>query len=144
MSLQSGLSILALVISIITTIWIVAFKWAGLTQKLNTIEQNGCPTLQDIKTSVTKLELQMKPFWNIVETTIAQSLHHPDTPVQDSLGIRLSDNLSLKDLVMYENYLRQSINSCLADGGDKSKLTATALVLSRVLTKIELKQRGLE
>ena len=135
MTLLNILAIIASGISILSTIWLVAFKLAGVMQKIDNLEKNGCIKLQVVDGKVTRLMVQMEPFWKVVETQIAQSLHHADTPEYDELLSKFQHGLNINELKALHQYLEQDLNYC-KNNCDHNRILSVALVLGRVKTKI--------
>lgn len=135
MTILNILAIISSAISILTVIWMVSFKLAGIMQKLDSLENHGCSKLQNVDNKVTRLMVQMEPFWKIVETQIAQSLHHNDTPAYDNLLSNFKNGLTIEELETLNQYLEQDINNCMKSC-DNGRILSVALVLSRVKSKI--------
>ena len=147
MSILTILAIIASSISIVSTIWLVAFKLASFTQELASIKQNGCTRIQKefeniqrLDKAVFKLEMQMQPFWSIIENQIAQSLHHSETPEYDRLLSKFSNSMSVTELDVLRVYLEDDLKDSLQKG-DTGRLLSVSLVLSRVKARLH---EGLE
>lgn len=135
MNILNILTIVTSGVSILTVIWLVAFKLAGIIQKLDSLERNGCSKLQSVDGKVTRLMVQMEPFWKVVETQIAQSLHHSDMPEYDYLLSKFKNELTIEELKHLHQYLEQDLDNCIKSC-DRNRILSVALVLSRVRTKI--------
>ena len=135
MTILNILAIIASGISILSVVWLVAFKLAGMIQKIDSLERNGCSKLQAVDGKVTRLMVQMEPFWKVVETQIAQSLYHEDTPRYDELLSRLQNKLTISELKELHQYLEQDISKC-KETCDSGRILSVALVLGRVKTRI--------
>ena len=137
MTILNILAIIASGISILSVIWMVAFKLAGMMQKINALENNGCARLQIIDAKVTRLSVQMEPFWSLVETSIATSLKHPHTQEYDRLLSSIQNNLNINDLNLLSDYLRDELNEAQTVK-DNGRVLSIALVLARVEYKKKL------
>ena len=135
MNILTIMAIVASGISILSTIWMVSFKFASVLQRLDSLEKNGCDRLQLIDSKVTRLAVQMEPFWSLVETKIADSLKHPNTPEYDALLHKFSDSMSVNELDILRVYLEDDLEVSLCRK-DQSRVLSLALVLARVKSRL--------
>jgi len=134
MTILNILAIITSIISIISVIWIVAFKLASMAQKIDSLENNGCHRLQAIDAKVTRLMVQMEPFWAIVENKIAGSLKSPHSPEYDDLLDRLKDCPTAEELNKLSFYLEEDLQKSI-EVQDMGRTLSIALVLSMVESK---------
>ena len=144
MDILSLLAMITSFISIASVIYLGGIKWGKLEERLNAIEKHGCGRIQEGEKSVSKLQTQMQPFWAIVETQIAQSLHHDDTPEYDMLSAKLSSHMSQAELLRLKCLLEADYAQSTSNG-DRWRTLGVALVLTRVLARQqELENSGRE
>ena len=144
MDILSLLAMITSFISIASVIYLGGIKWGKLEERLNAIEKHGCGRIQEVEKSVSKLQTQMQPFWAIVETQIAQSLHHDDTPEYDRLLIKFSNHMSRAELLRLKCLLESDYAQSTSNG-DRWRTLSVALVLTRVLARQqELENSGRE
>ncbi|MDP2702632.1 MAG: hypothetical protein Q8P98_11240 [Candidatus Rokubacteria bacterium] len=125
-------------IALIGFIYNIGFTWGNTKREVAAIKKTTndlCDMVTKLNNQVTRLDTQMSPFWNIVETKLADMLHSSHTPTYDALLLKLKNNISYSELIELEKLVSNDLDeSVKLDNTTRALLSS--LVKSRVLYKI--------
>lgn len=144
MDYAAAIALILGIISIIGVICSIGVTW-GSTKRDLTAAKNVIDTLntkveclddklEDFGGQLAKLNTQIRPFWNIIETKLASMLHSPHTLRYDELLMKFHDEMPSIELNELHTFLEQDLEESKINNNLSRALTI-ALVLSRVTNK---------
>ncbi len=127
-------------VSLIGFIYGIGFSWGTTKKEVDALKKATiklCDEVDILNNQVSKLNTQISPFWNIVETKLAHLLHSKHTPTYDALLLKLKDDISYKELIALKELVSNDLDESIKKNNVPRGLLSS-LVTARVIAKIKI------